>query len=54
MTQDTHQKAPTTTDSRPFPDRAAAPPVALEPAERQYAEPQQGVPRWEPEDGDFS
>jgi hypothetical protein len=54
MTQDTHQKAPSTTDVPPFPHHAAAPPAPLEPAERQYAEPQHGVPRWQPEEGDFS
>ena len=26
----------------------------LEAAERQYAEPPRGVPRWQPDDGDFS
>jgi hypothetical protein len=54
MTQDTHQKASYTTDAPPFPHHSAAPPTPLEYAERQHAEPPQGVPRWQPEEGDFS
>jgi hypothetical protein len=54
MTQDTHQTAPSTTDAPPFPHHSAAPPAPLEYAERQHAEPATGVPRWQPEEGDFS
>ena len=52
--QTTTPQAPHATDAPPFPHRSAAAPTPLEAAERQYAEPTQGQPCWEPEDGDFS
>jgi hypothetical protein len=54
MTQDTHQKAPSTADAPPFPHHSAPPPAPHEHAERQHAEPANGVPRWQPDEGDFS
>jgi hypothetical protein len=54
MTHDAPQPASSGTDTPPFPHHAAPAPAPLEPSERQYAEPPRGVPRWQPEEGDFS
>jgi hypothetical protein len=54
MSHDTPQQLQSTAEAPPFPHRAAAAPLPLEPAERQYAEPQRGQPSWQPDEGDFS
>jgi hypothetical protein len=54
MSHDMPQQSQSTTDAPPFPHHLADSPVPLEPAERQYAEPQRGQPSWQPEDGEFS
>jgi hypothetical protein len=43
-----HDDAPT------FPHHAATAQSPLEAAERQYADRPDGVPNWQPEDGDFT
>ena len=54
MTPDSSQPATSHNDVPPFPHHAAPPQTPLEAAERQYAERPDGVPNWQPEDGDFT
>ena len=54
MTPDTPHTAPSNADAPPFPHHSAPPPAPIESAERQHVEPSRGVPRWQPEEGDFS
>jgi hypothetical protein len=55
MTNETPQQHATATrDVPPFPHQDAAPHLPLEAPARQDAEPPGGVPRWQPEEGDFN
>jgi hypothetical protein len=54
MMPNTPHETPATSDAPPFPHHAAAAPLPLEAAERQYADRATGVPNWQPEDGDFT
>jgi hypothetical protein len=54
MTHDTPQQVSSSVDAPPFPHHAAAAPTPLDAVERQDAEPQHGVPRWQPDEGDFN
>jgi len=50
--QDNTQKNEPTPDTPPAPKQAPPPPISLEHAERQHSLP--GIPRWQPEEGDFN
>jgi hypothetical protein len=54
MTPDSSQPATSHNDVPPFPHHAAPPQTPLEAAERQYAERPDGVPNWQPDEGDFT
>jgi hypothetical protein len=53
-TPDSPQPATSNHDVPPFPHHLAAPQTPLEAAERQYADRPDGVPNWQPDDGDFT
>ncbi|WP_157592612.1 hypothetical protein [Solirubrobacter soli] len=54
MTPESAQPATSHNDAPPFPHHAASPQVPLEFAEQQYEDRPDGVPNWQPEDGDFT
>jgi hypothetical protein len=54
MSHDTPQQVSSSVDAPSFPHHAAAAPTPLETVERPPAELQHGVPRWQPDDGDFN
>jgi hypothetical protein len=55
MTHDASQSAASASQDAPqFPHHAANTNPSLEPAERPSNTVPRGVPRWQPEDGDFS
>jgi hypothetical protein len=54
MTPDSTQPATSPDDAPVFPHHAAPAQSPLEAAERQYADRPDGVPNWQPEDGDFT
>ena len=54
MTPDSAQPATSHNDVPPFPHHAAPAQTPLEAAERQYGDRPDGVPNWQPEDGDFT
>jgi hypothetical protein len=55
MTNDApEQHTPATRDAPRFPHQDAGPHLPLEATEQQDAEPPGGVPRWQPDEGDFS
>jgi hypothetical protein len=53
-TPDSSQPDTSTADAPPFPHHAAQAQSPLEFAERQYADRADGVPNWQPDDGDFT
>jgi hypothetical protein len=54
MTPDSSQPVPSNNDVPAFPHKAAPPQSPLEFAERQYADRPDGVPNWQPDEGDFT